>query len=245
MKKIRIIPRLDIKGEKVIKGIHLEGLRVVGKPEELGLKYYEDGADELIYIDVVASLYGRNYAAEVIEKVSNEVFIPLTVGGGIRSLEEIESILRCGADKVAINSEFIARPEFVNQAVERFGSQCIVGCLEVKMVRAGEWQALYNSGREKSNRDAKEWARELVERGAGELLIVSVDKDGTCAGFDLEFISAIASGIKVPVIASGGAGNVEHIRAVIEQGQADAVAVAHLLHYNKCTVSDIKKELFN
>lgn len=244
MRKIRIIPRLDIKGENVIKGIHLEGLRVVGKPDQLSLKYYSDGADELIYIDVVASLYGRNYAAEVISRVSDEIFIPLTVGGGVRSTDGIENILRCGADKVAVNTEFIARPDFVNESVERFGSQCIVGSLEVKRTRPGEWQALYNSGREVSNRDAMQWAFELVERGVGELLITSVDNDGTGMGFDLEFVAEVSRKVNVPVIVSGGAGKVDHIRDAIVEGQVDAVAIADILHYNKCSIRDIRKELF-
>lgn len=244
MKRIRIIPRLDIKSPNVVKGIHLEGVRVVGNPAEMSLRYYQEGADELIYIDVVASLYGRNYAAEVIEQVSNEIFIPLTVGGGIRTVEDISSILKCGADKVAVNTGFIENPDFVNQAAEKFGSQCIVGCLEVKRNAGGGWKAFYNSGREASGKDAVVWALELVERGAGELLITSIDRDGTCEGFDIEISEAISSQVKVPVIASGGAGKVEDIRNVMENGFADAVAVAHLFHYNKFTVDGVKAELF-
>jgi len=244
MKKIRIIPRMDIKSPNVVKGIHLEGIRAVGDPASLSLKYYEEGADELIYIDVVASLYGRNYAAEVIEQVSNEIFIPLTVGGGIRTVDDISSILKCGADKVAINTGFIKNPDFVNQAAEQFGSQCIVGCLEVKRQKAGNWQAFYNSGREVSRKDAVEWSLELVERGVGELMITSIDQDGTCEGFDLEVTARIASLVSVPVIASGGAGKVEHIRSAIENGFADAVAIAHLFHYEKSSIKNVKAKLF-
>jgi len=239
---MRIIPRLDIKGSHVIKGIHMEGLRKVGDPAEMSIRYYKQGADELIYIDVVASLYGRNYAIEVIEKVSNDLFIPLTIGGGVRNVDDIRALLNAGADKVAANSGFITNPAFIEIAAKKFGSQCIVGMVEAKRMNGG-WEALYENGRERSGRDAVKWAIELTSRGVGELLVTSVDQEGTCQGFDLELIAEISTGVKVPVIASGGTGCFQDVEEVIEIGKADAVAVAHLFHYNKTTPDQLKVHL--
>lgn len=243
MKKLRIIPRLDVKGMNVIKGIHLEGLRIVGKPAELAKRYYEQGADEILYMDVVASLYGRENILEIVkETTSLGVFIPITVGGGIRTLEDIKKTLRAGADKVAINTFAIKNPEFVKEASKMFGAQCIVGSIEAKKTK-NKWEAYIENGREKTGLDAIDWAKKLVELGAGELLITSIDQEGTEKGYDLELIKKIVSEVSVPVIACGGAKNSENIRLCLEETKCDAVALASLLHYNETTVSEIKKYL--
>ncbi len=243
MKTIRIIPRLDIKGPNVIKGVRLDCLRVIGDPQKLAARYYEEGADELLYMDIVASLYGRNNLLDIVSKAAQNIFIPLTVGGGIRSLEDIKQALRAGADKVAINTQATKTPEFITEAANAFGSQCIVGSIEAKRKKNGGWEAYTDNGRETTGLDAVCWAKNLVELGAGELLIISVDQEGTAEGFDVELIKSIAPEVDVPVIASGGAGNLEDIFEVIKQGKADAVAVAHMLHYKKYSVGEIKSFL--
>ena len=210
-RKVRIIPRLDVKNNTVVKGIHLEGLRVVGIPSELARKYYLTGADELLYMDAVASLYERNSLQDIIKKTVSEVFIPLTVGGGIRTLDDIKNILRAGADKVAINTASVKRPEFIKEAANRFGSQCIVASIEAKRVREGKWEAYIDTGRESTGLDVFEWAQHLVDLGAGELLITSIDREGTKKGFEIELIKKIADVVPIPVIASGGAGHPQHI----------------------------------
>ena len=240
---VRIIARLDIKGPKVIKGVHLECLRVVGDPEELATKYYEDGADELIYMDVVASLYGRRNLIDVVEKVSRHIFIPLTVGGGVCTCEDVNSLLRAGADKVTINSGLILNPDFADSAVKSFGSQCIVGSIEAKRTTDGKWEAFYNNGREASGRDVLQWAKELEDRGIGELLITSIDQEGTRNGYDYELISRISSMVDVPVIASGGAGKVEDVEKALFECNTDAATVSALLHYNELSIMDIKAHL--
>ncbi len=239
----RIIPKLDIKNNTVVKGVHLEGLRVVGAPNIMAEHYYETLADEIIYSDVVASLYGRNNLAELVEEVSRRVFVPLVVGGGIRSLEDIESLLRAGADKVAVNSWAIQNPEFINRAAGTFGAQCIIGQVEAKQRPDGSWEALYNCGRERSGRDALLWARELEDRGAGELLLISVDRDGTGRGFDIELVQRVADTVHVPVIANGGAGSVQQVREVIEHGDASAVAISRALHTAAFTIGEVKDEI--
>jgi len=243
MSMARIIVKLDIKGENVVKGIHLEGIRQVGAPEQLAEKYYKDKADEIIYLDVVASLYGRNNLKELVERVSNNIFIPLTVGGGIRSLDDIHTLLRAGADKVAVNTWLIEHPEFVSQAVKHFGSQCIVGSVHARRTGKDHWEALYNYGRDVSGKDAVNWAVELVRLGVGELLITSIDQDGTLEGYDCRLIEKISTRVKVPVIASGGAGSLAHVRDVICKGYADAVCLSSALHYNHLSISQIKNFL--
>lgn len=245
MRNARIIARLDIKGPKVIKGVHLECLRVVGDPEELARKYYDDGADEIIYMDIVASLYGRRNLIDVVERVSRHIFIPLTAGGGVSSLDDINNLLRAGADKVAINSGLILNPGFVDEAVKKFGSQCIVGSIEAKRMPDGEWQAFFNNGREPSGKNALHWAKELEDRGIGELLITSIDQEGTRKGYDQDLTSQISGLLNIPVVASGGAGNVEDIEKAIFQSKADAVTVSSLLHFNDLTIRDIKTYLAN
>jgi cyclase len=229
---VRIIPRLDIKGPNLVKGIHLEGLRVLGKPEDFARHYYENGADELIYMDAVASLYGRNSLLEIIQTTSKEIFIPLTVGGGLRSVEDIRTVLRAGADKVSINTAAIHRPELIREASRAFGSSTIVVSIEAIRKPDGSYECYTDYGRERSGIDAFEWALRAAELGAGELVVTSIDREGTGQGFDLELTRRIAESVSIPVIASGGAGSVEHVSEVISQGKADAVSIASVLHYN-------------
>ncbi|MDZ4346077.1 MAG: imidazole glycerol phosphate synthase cyclase subunit [Candidatus Binatia bacterium] len=242
MSLLRLIARLDIKGPNVVKGVQMEGLRVVGKPAALARKYAESGADELLYIDTVATLYGRNQLGGLLEQTCEEVFVPITVGGGIRSTQDIRSALLHGADKCAINTAALYRPELISDAVEKYGSQAIVVSIEAKRVNGG-WEAYTDNGREKTGKDAIRWAHEAVELGAGELLITSIDQDGTKRGFDVDLIKAIAPHVSVPVTACGGAGCVEHIREVLREGKADAVAVASVLHYGKLTFEEIREAL--
>jgi len=244
MKKLRIIPRLDVKGPNVVKGLQLEGLRVIGKPADLAKKYYEQGADEILYIDIVASLYERNNLLHVVEEtVSKGIFIPITVGGGIRTLEDIKKILRAGGDKVAINTAATRRPEFITDAARMFGSQCIVGSIEAKYKGDGQWEAYIDNGRERTGLDAVEWAKKLVELGAGELLVTSVDREGMHNGLDKELIKRITAEVSVPVIACGGARDKEDIHSCFKQAECDGVAFATLLHYNNTTITDVKEFL--
>jgi cyclase len=231
-KNIRIIPRLDIKGPNLVKGIHLEGLRVLGKPEDFARFYYENGADELIYIDVVASLYERNSLHEIITRTASEVFIPLTVGGGLRTVEDIRSVLRAGADKVSLNTAAIRNPDFIHEASRIFGSSTIVVTIEAIRQPDGKYLAYVDNGREHTGVDVVDWARKAEQLGAGEILLTSVDRDGTGAGYDCDLIRSVADAVAIPVIASGGPGRAEHVHDVITEAHADAVAVASLLHYD-------------
>lgn len=240
MSNLRIIPRLDIKGPNLIKGIRLEGLRVIGDPQEHAIRYYEAGADELIYMDIVASLYGRNNLSDIISRAAKNVFIPITVGGGIRSVDDARHILRSGADKVAINTAAIARPELISDVARRFGSQAMVLSIEAKQVAAGKWEAYADNGRERTGLDVLEWVRRGVELGAGEILLTAVDREGTRSGFDIDLIRAVSAVVPVPVIASGGMGNLEHFVAAAELGGADAVAMADVLHYKRMSIGDIR-----
>ncbi|MBI2048138.1 MAG: imidazole glycerol phosphate synthase subunit HisF [Parcubacteria group bacterium] len=243
MRTIRIIPRLDIKGPNVIKGVRLEALRVVGNPHKLATKYYKEGADELIFMDIVASLYERNNILDIVSRTARDIFVPLTVGGGMRSIEDIRKALRAGADKVAINTYATKRPEFVSEAAKVFGSQCIVGSIEAKRRPGGGWEAFIDNGRVETGLDVVTWAKRLVSLGAGELLVTSVDQEGTAKGYDIELIKKIAPKVSVPVIACGGAGNPEDILEVIQEGHADAVGAAHVFHYNKYSIKDVKDSL--
>ncbi len=240
MSRIRLIPRLDVKGPNLIKGIHLEGLRVIGDPHEYAVRYYQQGADELLFMDIVASLYGRNNLSDIIERAVNSVFIPITVGGGIRSIEDGIHILRSGADKLAVNTAVTARPELITEMAERFGSQCVVLSIEAKRVSQGKWEAYTDNGREHTGRDVVEWARQAVSLGAGEILVTSVDQEGTRKGFDTELIQAVAAAVSVPVIASGGMGKPEDLVAAVHEGKADAVSMADILHYKRATLADIR-----
>jgi cyclase len=228
---IRIIPRLDIKGPNLVKGIHLEGLRVLGKPEDFARHYYETGADELIYIDSVASLYGRENLIEIVRRAAGNIFIPLTAGGGLRTIDDIRKLLRAGADKVAINTAAIGNPLFIKEASKVFGSQCIVVSICAKERAPGVYEAFTDNAREKSGRDVIAWAKEAVALGAGELLITSIDREGTARGYDVALVNKIARSVPVPVIACGGAGRPEHILEAIKDGGADAVCAASIFHY--------------
>lgn len=229
---VRIIARLDIKGPNLVKGIHLEGLRVLGKPERFARRYYEDGADELLYMDVVASLYQRNSLLPIIERTAQEILIPLTVGGGLRTIEDIRAVLLAGADKVALNTAAIGRPEFIREAAKRFGSSTIVVSIEAIRKADGSYEAYTDNGRQRTGIDAVVWAQQVAELGAGELMVTSIDREGTGRGFDLELTRAIGERVSIPVIASGGAGRVQHVAEVITEGKADAVCLASLLHYH-------------
>jgi len=245
MKNIRIIPRLDIKGINVVKPVHTEALRVVGNPKELAERYYQEGADELIYLDIVASLYQRNLDFDLLKSVSENIFIPFTVGGGIRTIQDINNALRSGADKIAINTYAVKNPEFITKAVKEFGSQCIVLSIEAKKQPNGAWEAYTDGGREHSGLDAIEWAKRGLELGAGELMITSIDQDGTGRGFDLKLVQKITDFAKVPVIVYGGAGNKESFLQVIKDGKADAVAAASVFHYQNLSILEIKEYLKN
>ncbi len=237
----RLIARLDIKGPNLIKGIHLEGLRVIGDPQEHARRYYEAGADELIYMDVVASLYGRNNLSNIVRYTAENVFIPLTVGGGIRTIDDVQTLLRSGADKIALNTAAIARPELITEIAQRFGSQCVVVSIEAKRRPSGVgWECLTDNGREHTDLDVVEWAKRVVPLGAGEILLTSIDQEGTRKGFDIELIRAVNAMVSIPVIASGGMGNVDHLVAAAREGSADAVAMADILHYKRSDLPTVR-----
>jgi len=228
---VRVIARLDIKGSSLVKGIHLEGLRVLGRPEEFARHYYAEGADELVYMDAVASLYQRNSLLDIIERTSREVFIPLTVGGGLRTLDDIRRALRAGADKVSLNTAVIANPQLIRDAARSFGSSTVVVSIEAIRRPDGTYEAYTDNGRQSTGLDAVQWAQQAVELGAGEILLTSIDREGTGKGYDLELTRAIARLVPVPVVAAGGAGKMAHVAEVVAKGEADAVCVASLLHY--------------
>lgn len=229
---VRVIPRLDIKGPNLVKGLSFDGYRVLGTAERFARIYYEEGADEIIYQDAVASLYQRNSLEEIVRRTSSEIFVPLTVVGGLRTVDDIRSILRAGADKVAINTAAIANPDLISAASRTFGSQCIVVSIEVKWLSDGKYEAWVDYGRQPTGVDAIEWAQRAVELGAGELLVTSIDREGMGTGYDTDLISTISGLVPVPVIACGGAGRKEDIVDLITQGHADAVSAASIFHYN-------------
>jgi cyclase len=236
---LRLIARLDIKGQAVVKAVQFEGLKVVGKPEEMAQRYAESGADEILYLDVVASLYGRNQLEALLEKTCESVFVPVTVGGGIKSVSDARRLFNAGADKIAINTAALKRPDLINEMAVHFGSQAVVVSIEAKRVNGG-WECYTDNGRNPAVRGVIEWASEAVKRGAGELLLTSVDRDGTRRGFDTELVAAIAPHVPVPVTASGGLGSLGHLRAVLLAG-ADAVAVGSALHYGKVTFEEMRR----
>ena len=240
MKNLRLIARLDVKGPNLIKGIHLEGLRVLGKPNDFALKYYEQGADELIYMDSVASLYGRNHLGNIIKEAVKDIFIPLTVGGGIRKIEDVTDILRSGADKVAINTAAVITPKIISEVAQRFGSQCMVSSIEAKKISTERWEVYTNNGRERTGLDVIEWAKKCEQHGAGEILLTSVDQEGTRKGFDIALIKAVSESVNIPVIASGGMGALEHAISASAEGGADAVAMADILHYDRVKISEVR-----
>ncbi len=241
---VRVIARLDIKGPNLVKGIHLEGLRVLGKPERFARRYYEQGADELLYMDVVASLYQRNSLVDIVARTAREIFIPLTVGGGVRTLEDITMLLRAGADKVSINTAAVRNPEFIRNAARRFGSSTIVVSIEAIRKPDGSYEAYTDNGREPTGVDALAWARRAADLGAGEVMITSIDREGTGKGFDIELVRPIAEALAIPVIACGGAGSVQHVHEAVAEGKADAVCLASIFHYTAIAHWDIVGEVF-
>jgi len=240
MSLIRLIPRLDIKGPNLIKGINLEGLRKLGDPHDFAERYYAEGADELIYMDSVATLYERNSLIDIVKHTASDIFIPLTVGGGIRSVDDVARMLDAGADKVAINTAAIRSPELISEVARRFGSQCFVLSVEAKRRPNGGWEAYTDNGRERTNRDIGQWVKQGEELGAGEILLTSVDQEGTRKGFDLELARTVADAVNIPVIVSGGLGTPDHLIDVIKRGHADAVAVADALHYERHNLEDLR-----
>jgi imidazole glycerol-phosphate synthase subunit HisF len=240
MRNVRLIARLDIKGPNLIKGIHLEGFRVMGSPNEHALRYYLQGADELIYMDCVASLYGRNHLGYIVSAAVKDIFVPLTVGGGIRSVEDATQILRAGADKVVVNTAAISNPMLISDIASRFGSQCMVLSIEAKQVGSERWEVYTDNGREHTGLDVIEWVKRGVALGAGEVLLTSVDREGTRKGFDIALVRAVAAEVSVPVIASGGMGKPEDCLEVVRDGGADAVAMADILHYKRAKIGDIR-----
>ena len=227
---VRLIPRLDIKGPNLVKGIHLEGLRVLGKPEVFAEYYYETGADELFYQDVVASLYNRNSLHEIISRAAQKTFIPLTVGGGLRSIDDIRRVLRAGADKVAVNTAVINDPDLITRAARTFGSSTIIVSIEAIRQPDGRYLAFTDNGREHTGVEVVPWARRVEELGAGEICLTSVDREGTGRGYDIELITELTNAVSIPVVAHGGAGSVEHVAEAAQAG-ASAVAFASMLHY--------------
>lgn len=239
MANLRIISRLDVKAPYLIKGVHLEGLRKLGDPKEFAKRYYEHGVDEIIYIDAVASLYQRNTIVELIKHTAEDVFIPITAGGGVRSVDDARALLRAGADKVAINTAAINRPELINEIAEAFGSQCMVLSVQAKQ-QNNSWEAYSDQGREHTRRDVMDWVLEGQERGAGEILLTSIDCEGTRKGFDIQLTRLVSDAVTIPVIASGGMGTFDHFRDVIDVGHADAVAIAHVFHYGEMTIEELR-----
>lgn len=241
MSLLRLIARLDIKGPNLIKGIHLEGLRVIGDPQKYAQKYYKAGIDELLYIDIVASLYGRNNLTEIVQRTAENIFVPITVGGGIRTLKDVQGLLRAGADKVAINTAATQNPQLIKEVSRSFGSQCMVLSIEAIKHGHNKWEAYTNNGRDHTGMDVVEWAKRAVDLGAGEILLTSIAQEGTRKGFDIELTRAVSEAVSVPVIASGGFGKLEHLPDVVHNGKADAVAIADALHYDRFSLEEIRK----
>lgn len=242
MKNIRIIPRLDIKGPNLVKGIHLEGLRVLGTPSDFASFYYENGADELLFMDVVASLYDRNSLHEIISKTAEKIFIPLTVGGGLRTLSDIKSVLRAGADKVCLNTAAIKNPKIIKEAVYEFGSSTIVISVEAIKQDNDEHLCFIDNGREYTGINVINWVDTIQQLGAGEIILTSVDKEGTGKGFDYELISKVVDNVSVPLVVHGGAGNKNDIKDVINKFNIDAVSVSALFHYDFIKVNNTIKK---
>jgi len=242
----RIIPCLDVDDGRVVKGVQFVDIRDAGDPVEIASRYDEQGADEITFLDITASSDNRRTMLDVVEAVASCVFIPLTVGGGVRSIDDIRNLLNAGADKVSINSTAVTDPEFVDRASARFGAQCLVVAIDAKRVDAdagGRWEVYTHGGRRATGIDAVQWSAEMTRRGAGEIMLTSMDRDGTRDGFDLDLTRTIADTVTVPVIASGGVGSLEHVLAGIQQGHADAVLAASIFHFGEYTVGDVKHYL--
>lgn len=243
MSKTRIVARIDVKNEYVIKGIHLEGLRKVGDPNELAKKYYASHIDEIIFMDAVAAYYDRNSLSHIIEQACKDIFVPITVGGGIRTIQDIQNALNSGADKVAINTKAVQDPSFIKSASEIFGSQCIVVSIEAKRVSSNNWEVYVDNGREPTGISVVEWVKKVESLGAGELMLTSIDAEGTKKGFDISLNQSVAEVVSLPIISSGGAGNYQHIRSLLCESNVDAVALASVLHYNLIEIDVLKKML--
>jgi imidazole glycerol-phosphate synthase subunit HisF len=239
----RVIPCLDVDQGRVVKGTNFVDIRDAGDPVELAARYDEEGADELVFLDITASHERRDTIVELARRTADNVFIPFTIGGGIRSAEDAQAVLDAGADKVSVNSAALARPELIGELADVFGAQCVVVAIDAKRRDNGGWDVYVNGGRDATGREAVEWAREAVERGAGEILLTSMDRDGTTDGYDIDLTRAIAEAVGVPVIASGGAGELEHLSEAIEEGGADAVLCASIFHYGAFRVRDAKQHL--
>ncbi len=239
----RIIPCLDVDKGRVVKGVNFVGIRDAGDPVEVARRYDEQGADELVFLDITASHEGRDTLCPIVEAVAGQVFIPLTVGGGIRKLDDVRRMLTAGADKVGINTAAVTRPEFVREAAQRFGSQCIVVAIDAKQVTDDRWDVFTHGGRNATGLDAVVWAKKMAEYGAGEILLTSMDRDGTRDGFDLALTRAVSESVEIPVIASGGVGNLDHLVEGIVEGQADAVLAASIFHFGDATVSEAKQRM--
>lgn len=239
----RIIPCLDVRDGKVVKGIHFVGIREVGDPVECAVAYDRQGADELCFLDITATHEGRKTMVDVVRKTAENVFVPLTVGGGIRSVEDFREILRAGADKVAVNSAAVDHPHLIRQAAEVFGSQCVVAAIDAKTDETGAFHVVVHGGRKDTGLDAVWWAKECERLGAGEILLTSMDADGAKEGFDLELLRAVCGAVSIPVIASGGCGKIEHFSQVFEETGADAALAASLFHYKELTVDEVKAHL--
>lgn len=238
----RIIPCLDVKDGRVVKGVRFVNLRDAGDPVEAAGRYGEEGADEITFLDITASHEKRKTMIDVVERTAGEVFVPLTVGGGIRTVEDVRELLLAGADKVAVNTAAVADPGFVSRAAGRFGSQCVVVAVDARR-NGGGWEVFTHGGRKPAGLDALEWARRTEELGAGEILLTSMDRDGTEDGYDLELTAAVSSAVGIPVIASGGAGRLEHLLEAVERGRADAVLCASIFHYGKHSIGEAKEFL--
>lgn len=245
MNKARIIARLDVKNDFVIKGIHLEGLRKVGNPNEMAREYYNQGVDEIIFMDAVAAYYDRNSLTEIIEKACNDVFVPITVGGGIRKIEDIQIALNAGADKTAINTRAVQNSNFIREASKVFGSQCIVSSIDAKKIAEDKWEVYVDNGREPTGKDVIEWAQEVEDLGAGEIMLTSIDKEGTKKGFDIELNKRVSEVVTIPIISSGGAGKCKDVAEVIQNTYIDAVSIASLFHYKIEQVGTLKEYLIN
>lgn len=241
----RIIPCLDVKNGQTVKGINFENLKYAGNPVQLAAKYYKDGADELVFLDITASIEGRKSAADIAEQTAKQVFIPFTFGGGIRTIEDIRTLLTAGADKTAVNSAAVKNPDFINQAANYFGSQCITAAIDAKKID-NDYYVFINGGRINSGKRLIDWVKEVQERGAGEILLTSMDADGTQNGFDIQMTKLVCENANVPVIASGGAGaEAEHFVQVFKQAGADAALAASIFHYDTLPVPVLKQKLLN
>jgi cyclase len=238
----RVIPCLDVDGGRVVKGVNFIDLRDAGDPAELAARYDAERADEIVFLDITASSDGRDILIDAVRRTADTVFIPLTVGGGVRNVDDIDRLLRAGADKVSINSAALQRPELIEEAARRFGEQCVVVAIDARRVGAG-WTVHSHGGRQNTGRDAIGWAREAADRGAGEVLLTSMDRDGTRSGYDLALTRAVADAVPVPVIASGGAGEPEHLRAVLDEGGADAALAASIFHFDAHPITETKRYL--